>query len=260
MTARTTYWRFLEWAKTRRLYGRLMRGRLIRRYFSTHSIRKLQIGSGPKLHPDWLNADLEPRSERCVFLDARRRFPFKDESFDYVFTEHMIEHTSYEEGLHVLSESYRILRPGGKIRVVTPDLEALLGLLNEPRTEVQEDYIRWMMDTHTDLPGNYNPAIVINTAVRAWGHQFIYDSATLRAALEQAGFVNVQRFSPEETDEEVFRGIEVHGLEIGSKALARYEAFAMEAIRPGIGSAEPLAHTPAAGFVRSGRNRAVGQG
>jgi predicted SAM-dependent methyltransferase len=260
MNARTTYWRFLEWAKTRRPYCRLVRGRLIRQYFSCHDIRKLQIGSGPKLHPDWLNADLEPRSQKCVYLDARRPFPFEDESFDYVFTEHMIEHASYEEGLHVLSESYRILKPGGKIRVVTPDLEALLGLLKEPLTDVQEKYIRWMVDTHTDLPGTYNPAVVINTAIRAWGHQFIYDAATLQSAMEQAGFVNVRRFCPEETNEEHFRGVEVHGLEIQSKDLARYEAFAMEGSRPCPSVSEPLAHTQAAGFVRTGRNRIASAG
>jgi hypothetical protein len=49
---------------------------------------------------------------------------------------------------------------------------------------------------------------VINNFVRAWGHQFIYDEGTLRASLEQAGFVDVSRRALQESDEPVFRRLE----------------------------------------------------
>ena len=232
MNARRVYWRLREWVTTRPVYCRLVRGRLIRDYFARHPIRKLQIGCGPRLHPDWLNADLEPRSSRCIYLDATEPFPFEDESFDFVFTEHMIEHASYEQGLRLLAESFRVLKPGGKLRVVTPDLEALVSLLREPLTDIQRHYVRWLVEAQTHRPAAYHPAVAINTAVRAWGHQFIYDETTLRAAMERAGFDDIRRYSPEETQEEHFRGVEAHGLAIQDPELARYEAFALEGRRP----------------------------
>ena len=40
-----------------------------------------------------------------------------------VYSEHMFEHVLPMDGAAFLKESYRILKPGGVLRVVTPDLE-----------------------------------------------------------------------------------------------------------------------------------------
>src|SRR3954451_18626949 len=89
---------------------------IVDRYLARHKVRKLQIGCGDNLHDGWLNADLFPRSASVIHLDATALFPFGDESFDYVFSEHMIEHVPYEQGLRMLSECHRVLKRGGKIR------------------------------------------------------------------------------------------------------------------------------------------------
>ena len=47
------------------------------------------------------------------------RFPFKDNSFDYVFSKSVIEHVKNWE--HFLSEIRRILKPNGMIIIMTPD-------------------------------------------------------------------------------------------------------------------------------------------
>ncbi len=47
------------------------------------------------------------------------KFPFKDESFDVVFSKSVIEHIQSPQ--HFIKETRRILKPGGRIITMTPD-------------------------------------------------------------------------------------------------------------------------------------------
>jgi len=166
--------------------------KLIREHLSSQKPKKLHLGCGNHILPEWLNTDVRS-SSAVAFLDVTARFPFKDETFDYVFTEHVIEHLSYRQGLGMLRESFRVLRPGGKIRVVTPDFVFLKALHNSEKNELQKSYIRssaeWWLDGN--IPA-YADMHVINNFMRAWGHQFIYDRQSLSDAFEAAGFSAIQ--------------------------------------------------------------------
>ena len=48
---------------------------------------------------NWLNCDISPLSKDVIFTDVSKRFPFDDNFFDYIYSEHMIEHITFEEGL-----------------------------------------------------------------------------------------------------------------------------------------------------------------
>src|SRR5260370_1904620 len=96
---------------------------LVSRYLKTHPVRKLQIGAHICALPGWLNTDLYPLSINAVSLDATKAFPLPDACFDYVFSEHQLEHIGYSEALRMLRESRRILRPGRKIRLAVPSLD-----------------------------------------------------------------------------------------------------------------------------------------
>jgi predicted SAM-dependent methyltransferase len=53
-----------------------------------------------------------------VAADLELGLPFKDNSADYVYANHCLEHIQNLEG--VLSEIYRILRPDGYLRLFVP--------------------------------------------------------------------------------------------------------------------------------------------
>jgi predicted SAM-dependent methyltransferase len=108
-------------------------GSALEAYVASHSVRKLHLGSGPIGLPGWFNTDLSPQTDSVVYLDARKPFVIDDETFDYVFSEHMIEHISRSAGLFMLRECWRVLKPGGTIRVATPDLAVVLGLYSDSR-------------------------------------------------------------------------------------------------------------------------------
>ena len=115
---------------SKKLYGYMTRHRKIRTYLHNHSLKKLQLGTSNNPISGWLNTDLLPTSREVVYLDATRPFPFDGEVFDYVFSEHVIEHLEHPSAVSMLHECFRVLKPGGRIRISTPDLRVLIGLLS----------------------------------------------------------------------------------------------------------------------------------
>jgi predicted SAM-dependent methyltransferase len=196
--------------RLRRMIFKVLNAGVQRSYFESHRIRKLQVAAGGNSLDGWLNTDLQP-SLGVLFLDAGKPFPFNAGSFDYVFSEHFIEHLDYLQGLHFLRECYRVLKPGGKIRISTPDLSFLIQLYHEPDSEAHQEYVRWSIKEcclHADVPFE---AFVINNFFHDWGHQFIYDYRTLEHALQRAGFVHPKRLAVGCSDDENLRDIERHG-------------------------------------------------
>ncbi|MCA0303892.1 MAG: methyltransferase domain-containing protein [Proteobacteria bacterium] len=172
------------------------RAALREQYFAGTTTPRLHIGCGRHILPGWLNTDihLQDPALPVYLLDGTRDFPFADATFDSVFSEHMIEHIPYPDGLHMLRECRRVLKPGGVLRLSTPDLDFLLGLRRPDRSPLQEAYVRWASETNTpEAPERTNEVFVINYFVRAWGHTFIYDAPTLVQSLRAAGFDDVQR-------------------------------------------------------------------
>jgi len=199
----------------------------MKNYLETHEIKKLHLGAGPNVLDGWYNTDLSPVHEGVYVIDVTKILPCDDKTVDYILSEHLIEHLSYEEGCYMLTECYRILKPGGKIRVATPDLEILMGLHSSEKSEIQKRYIKWHIDSF--LPGmEYNDCFVINNAFRGWGHQFIYDEKTLRKSMIDAGFTEIKRHNPGESDDENFKGIEWRS----NDEIQKHTGLVLEAIRP----------------------------
>lgn len=91
-------------------------------------MRLLNVGCGGALHPDWTNLDTAPVSPEVIAHDLRLRFPFANGTFDAVYGSHVLEHFEQDAAEKLLQDCFRIMRPGGIIRVVVPDLEAIIRL------------------------------------------------------------------------------------------------------------------------------------
>ena len=196
---------------------------------------KLHLGCGRNLLDGWINTDFNTAKFRgSDFLDVTEKFPYDDNSVDYVFSEHMIEHISYQDGKFMIEESFRVLKSGGKIRISTPDLKFLINLYTEDKTDLQKRYIDYSINH-----ASYNVSIgtdtfIINNFVRDWDHTFIYDEKTLKSLFESVGFSDVKSYLITESEDENLKNLEHTTDEINikqgqTKEFLLLETFTLEA-------------------------------
>ncbi len=212
----------------------------INSYIRTHKIKKLHLGAGLTFLDSWLNTDLKYNKEKGIFaLDVKKKFPIADNTFDYIFSEHLIEHLDYKEGIVMLKKCYRILKPGGKIRIATPNLKFLVDLykIRIPKKYVMEYINSEVQRFYPNVPANCRDVFVINIFFREWGHKFIYDFKTLRAIFKDIGFVSIKKCDVGKSTCPYFQNLERHGkaieLELQGKVMGekinRLQTFVVEA-------------------------------
>ena len=168
-------------------------------YLNSKGLKKLHIGCGSNLLDGWLNADYNVASSDVFNLDASKIFPIESDVFDIIFSEHMIEHINFYQGLSMLNECRRTLKPGGRIRITTPDLGFLIGLYVQNKSKLQLDYIKWASSNFIKNE-IFTDTMIINNFVRDWGHLFIYDFKTIKHSLEMVGFINIENFRLNESN------------------------------------------------------------
>lgn len=108
--------------------------------------RKLNFGCGARYSPGWENIDFYSPGPEVRRVNLVRGFPYPDGSFEAVYSSHVLEHFTKRQCFEMLRECFRVLRPGGVVRVVVPDLGVTID-------EYQR--IRGMADSDPDKAGRY---------------------------------------------------------------------------------------------------------
>lgn len=193
---------------------------------SSHGSLCVNVGCGSSPTPGWINFDNSPtvilarapglsglllgagllgdfqrrfievaRAQGIRWADAARRIPLADGSARVVYSSHMIEHLDRASARGLLGEIHRVLRPGGVVRVVAPDLKRLA-----------EAYVAGgSADTFvaSTLLARAQPwSFASRLKLLALGgrdHAWMYDAASLGALVEAAGFREVRVLQPGET-------------------------------------------------------------
>jgi SAM-dependent methyltransferase len=151
---------------------------------------------------------------RPVVHDLRRPLPFRRDSFSAIYASHVVEHLYRVEAEALLAECKRVLKPGGTLRLVVPDLQFLVldylkgrngGSAPRDRWSAAENLNQKLGFRSTQPPeGN-----LIFRFYAVWkdfhSHKWMYDSDSLTHALEIAGFEAVAR--------KEFRCSEISGIE-----------------------------------------------
>lgn len=162
---------------------------------STNLLVNLGAGSSGKL--GWCNVDIIPLPHVTCVYDIRRRLPFPAESVRGIFCEHFFEHLDYfEEAPLFLQECYRVLQPGGVIRLIVPDGEAYLRAYNTDGW-AQVAKLRGMdghkVDPYYQLTYSTKMELINAVFRQTHEHKFLYDYETLKFGLQRARFVQIQR-------------------------------------------------------------------
>lgn len=90
-------------------------------------LKKINLGCGNiyLAEDGWDNYDYSPSHSSVQRANLLGPLPIQDESAELVYSSHFLEHIPYDLVRGFLSECYRILAPGGILRLVLPDLEEL---------------------------------------------------------------------------------------------------------------------------------------
>lgn len=186
---------------------------------------KLHLGCGTNLLPGWINTDATP-SPTADFLDCTKKLPFADNSLAAVFCEHLLEHMEKSQARFVLQETFRVLRPRGLFRIVTPSMENFARLALEPQSATAQRYVEFFRSFSRNPQADLSDAI--NLTFYGHGHRHIYIAEELAAMLRQAGFQTMHAMKAGSYKDAVFNGVDGHGKLIGEDINA-IEAFAIEA-------------------------------
>ena len=148
---------------------------------ATDSNLKLHLGCGTFRLTNWINIDLVGLPVDLAW-DIRRKLPFADNSVSAVFHEHVMEHISGIEGYHFVKECFRVLKPGGILRIVMPDASRYLQSYFDP----EHRFIReWRGERPT-------PMIALQEEFYGFSHRAMYDYETVALFCRTAGFSLVE--------------------------------------------------------------------
>jgi predicted SAM-dependent methyltransferase len=85
----------------------------------------VNLGCGNTFHPDWLNYDLNPQSELVTQIDLLKPLPFESNQIEVLYASHVLEHLPRSQAPIFLSQCATVLKKGGIVRIVVPDLEGI---------------------------------------------------------------------------------------------------------------------------------------
>lgn len=143
---------------------------------------KLNVGCGKVKLSGWVNIDIEPGAD--LVMDVRKGLLFDNNSVDFIYCEHVLEHLTFEEGERVLREFKRCLARGGRMRIAMPDLDYVIKKYNTDWKN--QDWLSWPGFKFIESRGQ-----MINISFRWWGHKYLYNEEDLRNQLIKVGFKKI---------------------------------------------------------------------
>ena len=158
-----------------------------------HGIEKLEIGSGDNPEAGYVHLDIQPGLKDLDILSNVRKTTIPNNFVsDHIRAVHIMEHFCHPENssaamrkewgttLEVVKEMYRILKPGGKFLIVTPDFAKICESSYKKR--VRNYWLqRWSVGGHQN---NYDV------------HHWLWTHADAKEWFNEAGFVNLRDWNP----------------------------------------------------------------
>jgi predicted SAM-dependent methyltransferase len=145
---------------------------------------KINLGCGKVKLNSWINIDINPDAD--IILDLKIGLPFKDNSIQYIYSEHVFEHFTYDEGHRLLKECYRVLSDDGIMRISMPDLDYIIEkYLHDWKNQ---EWLTWPEYSFIQSKG-----MMLNIYFHWWDHKYLYNEEDLRNQLLNVKFKKIFR-------------------------------------------------------------------
>lgn len=148
---------------------------------------KLNLGCGWRnFGEDWIHID-GGEYPHIKHHDITK-LSFEDNSVDLIYASHVFEYFDREEGLEVLKEWCRVLKPEGVLRIAVPDFEMMARLYVEGKFPLKNFLgpLYGKMKMGAKGPNEPNAPIIY--------HKTTYDLSDLKELLESVGFKNIRKY------------------------------------------------------------------
>lgn len=153
---------------------------------------KINFGCGQNKLPGWNNHDAE--------VDISKRLPYDDGVADMILCEHCVEHVEQYQAIEFFKECRRILKNGGVLRVVVPSIEQI-------RASNDAEYFAFTTKFHKEGATRRG---ALHNIIACHGHRAVWTAATLEALLDYAGFEDLRRCNPGESQRADLCNVEGH--------------------------------------------------
>jgi predicted SAM-dependent methyltransferase len=115
------------------------------------------------------------------------KLDYLDNSVDIIYASHVFEYFDRAEGLEVLREWFRVLRPGGILRIAVPDFEIISRLYCEKKFPLDKFLGPIYGKMEMGMKGGGTGKTIY--------HKTIYDFYGLKNILNSAGFNDVKKYN-----------------------------------------------------------------
>jgi predicted SAM-dependent methyltransferase len=146
---------------------------------------KLHLGCGPRYIAGFVHVDILPAAHVDI-VGPVEQLPMADASVSLIYASHILEHFGRYEYKAVLREWFRVLQPGGILRLAVPDFAACAAIY----------YESGLVDGLSGLVG----LIVGGQRDSNDYHKMIFDEESLRRDLLDLGFRDVRRWDWQTTE------------------------------------------------------------
>jgi predicted SAM-dependent methyltransferase len=147
----------------------------------------LHLGSGTHPIKGFVNVDGNPRRRPDLWLDLTLGLPFRDDSVTGGYCCHTLEHFFEPDVRQVLGEMFRVLRPGGGIRLVTPDMGKAIAAYQE----LNSGWFSEFPDARRSIGGRFTNYMLCRDQ-----HRLMFDFSFMREILEDIGFADIVQCTP----------------------------------------------------------------
>lgn len=172
----------------------------INRVLYTFDIRRISLGSGATVPDGWIGFDSVKYGKNIFPVNLLLGIPVSSNSVHEILAEHIMEHFFFDDVYWILGECYRVLAPGGKIRIVSPDAKNIAKLILKDELAEKNSDVLTDAKIHKWPNDNIRWARYINRLSHQWGqHKSLLTSNMLKQILEKLGFDKVSQVSIKES-------------------------------------------------------------